>query len=71
MINDTTKLISSLYSYIDNLASLDVQGRVKEIHKQDILSCEFSLRELINEIEYEDSFLSEEDIEKGLDEIIF
>ena len=55
MRGNITSLIDKMHSYLDKINQMSEDGKLGRIHLADLDSCEFSLRELINDVENQSS----------------
>ncbi len=51
-MEDVDLIIDKMHSYLDRISALYHSGAIKALHLEDLDSCEFSLRELINDAQF-------------------
>lgn len=73
MDEETSLLIDKMQSYLDMINELNRAGKLNRVHLSDLDSCEFSLRELIEDAknqERSDSFLGEDELFDSYDDVL-
>lgn len=73
MDEETSLLIDKMHSYLDVINELNRAGKLNRIHLSDLDSCEFSLRELIEDAKKQeagDSFLGEDELFDSYDDVL-